>query len=54
MILAHCLVVHFLGRGWRYDCDSQICTAEDLIHRKIGILVFFYKLFTSHLNFFMF
>ena len=36
MILAHCLIIHFLGRGWRYDCDSQIYTAEDLIHRKIG------------------
>lgn len=36
MLLAQALVTHFLGRGWRYDPDSQIySTTEDHIHRKI-------------------
>ena len=36
MLLAQALVMHFLGRSWRYDADSQIVsTAEDHIHRKI-------------------
>jgi cysteine protease ATG4 len=36
MLLAQALVTHFLGRSWRYDPGSQICsTAEDHIHRKI-------------------
>lgn len=36
MLLAQALVMHFLGRSWRYDPDSQITsTAEDHIHRKI-------------------
>jgi cysteine protease ATG4 len=36
MLLAQALVIHFLGRSWRYDPDSQIySTAEDHIHRKI-------------------
>lgn len=36
MLLAQALVIHFLGRSWRYDPDSQIfSTAEDHIHRRI-------------------
>lgn len=36
MLLAQALVMHFLGRSWRYDPDSQIfSTAEDHIHRRI-------------------
>ena len=36
MLLAQALVVHFLGRTWRFDPDSQIfSTAEDHIHRRI-------------------
>lgn len=36
MLLAQALVMHFLGRSWRFDPDSQICsTAEDHIHRRI-------------------
>lgn len=36
MLLAQALVVHFLGRGWRYDPDTQLySTTEDHIHRKI-------------------
>lgn len=36
MLLAQSLVVHFLGRSWRFDPNSQIATTtEDHIHRKI-------------------
>lgn len=36
MLMAQALVIHFLGRSWRYDPDSQIhSTAEDHIHRRI-------------------
>lgn len=36
MMLAQALVMHFLGRSWRFDPDSQISsTAEDHIHRRI-------------------
>lgn len=36
MMLAQALVMHFLGRCWRFDPDSQIyTTTEDHIHRKI-------------------
>lgn len=51
MILAHCLIIHFLGRGWRYDIDSQQYTAEDLIHRKIGnhFYLFYFSLPSFHI-----
>jgi cysteine protease ATG4 len=36
MMLAQALVVHFLGRSWRYDHNTQLInTTEDQIHRKI-------------------
>lgn len=36
MLLAQALVVHFLGRNWRFDPDTQLySTTEDHIHRKI-------------------
>jgi cysteine protease ATG4 len=36
MMLAQALVIHFLGRSWRYDDETQIySTTEDHIHRKI-------------------
>ncbi|KAG5671851.1 hypothetical protein PVAND_002024 [Polypedilum vanderplanki] len=36
MLLAQALVIHFLGRSWRYDPNTQLfSTTEDHIHRKI-------------------
>ncbi|KAL7020612.1 hypothetical protein ACKWTF_011587 [Chironomus riparius] len=36
MMLAQALIVHFLGRSWRFDPNSQLSqTTEDHIHRKI-------------------
>lgn len=36
MLLAQALVIHFLGRSWRFDPNTQIfSTTEDHIHRKI-------------------
>ncbi|EDW80904.2 uncharacterized protein Dwil_GK11310 [Drosophila willistoni] len=36
MLLAQGLIVHFLGRSWRYDAESQLhSTYEDNMHKKI-------------------
>lgn len=35
MMLAQALIVHFLGRSWRYDEKVPFSTAENHIHRKI-------------------
>lgn len=35
MMLAQALIVHFLGRSWRYDDKLPFTTAESHIHRKI-------------------
>lgn len=35
MLLSNALIIHFLGRCWRYDPHTQITTTEDNIHRKI-------------------
>lgn len=35
MMLAQALIVHFLGRSWRYDESVAFTTAENHIHRKI-------------------
>lgn len=36
MLLAQAMICHFLGRGWRWDPESQLhSTHEDNMHRKI-------------------
>lgn len=35
MMLANALIIHFLGRCWRYDSQIQMTTTEENIHRKI-------------------